>query len=412
LKCDRTYPEDDYICKCTNECYSVLRTEYSKKKLEIVDSCNGIWKYINWLPIKKVERGLLEKNSSFSLYKSKKLSEYLGLKNLIICMNVYPKMHTGSFKDIEAEVSLQRAIDSKESGKPLVLSSDGNNAISFIYYSDITKYPIVLFVTEDAKNKRIWSFKRKNPYTKLFCIKGDYYDAIKLAQTFGQIDGFLPEGGALNVGRRDGVGTIFLEAVRFLGHIPNHYFQALGSGPGAIAVYESALRLIEDGRYGKNLPKIHGSQNYPYVPMFEAWKEKSREIDRKYQIESAKKLIDQTHAHVLTNRYPAYSIKGGVYDVFTATAGEFYSVTNQELKKAQDLFEKLEGVSIVPESGVAVSSLIKAKEDETVNPDDSILINITGGGREEMQKERFKIESTMLSESKYNLKQISQGILK
>lgn len=411
LKCGRTYQESNYVCKCTNGCESVLRTEYKKKRLEIVDNYKGVWKYFNWLPIKKVENNFLNYNSSFSIYKSERLSKYLGLKNLVICLNIYPDMQTGSFKDIEAEVSFQRVIDSRYNGYPLVLSSDGNNAISFIHYSNIMKYPIVLCVTEDARNRRIWSYSKENNHTNLISINGDYYDAIHLANEFGKVDGFLPEGGALNVGRRDGVGTILIEATRFLGYIPDHYFQALGSGPGAIATYESALRLISDGRYGNIPPKIHGSQNYPFVPMYDAWKEKSRKIDPKYQEESAKKLIDQTYAHVLTNRFPAYSLVGGLYDVLKATSGEFYSINNDEAKKAQILFKKLEGCSVVPESGIAIASLIKAVKQGKIDNQDSILLNITGGGREEMEKETFKIESSILLDGDYDIKEVSKEIL-
>ena len=392
LKCGKTYPENKYICKCENGCNSILRTEYENKKLVINENYEGIWKYINWLPIKNVDNRLLNSTSSFNTYKSIKLAKYFGLKNLIICLNTYPNMKTGSFKDIEAEVSFQRVLDTTDKGKPFVLSSDGNNAISFTYYSSVLNYPIYLFVTEDARVRRMWSFSKNNPYLNLFPIKGDYYDAIFLSGKFSNVNGLLSEGGSQNVARRDGVSTILLDATRFIGEIPDHYFQALGSGPGAIAAYEASLRLVEDGSYGKKIPKIHGSQNYPFTPMYDAWQNKSRMIDEKYQNKDAKNLIDKTYAHVLTNRYPAYSLKGGVYDTLKKTNGEFYSVTNEEAKSAQDIFKKYEGISIVPESGITVSSLEKAIKNETIERDDYILLNITGGGREEISREKFKIE--------------------
>ena len=155
---------------------------------------------------------------------------------------------------------------------------------------------------------------------------------------------------------------------------------------------EAAERLILDGRFGKTLPKIHGSQNHPYAPMYEAWMNHSRTIDERFQKESAKQMIDQTMAHVLTNRFPAYSLMGGIYDVLTETKGEMYSVTNEEIEKAQQLFEKLEGISIVPEAGVTIASLQQALEKQTISPQDSILVNITGGGRKEIKKERMHIE--------------------
>jgi cysteate synthase len=279
-----------------------------------------------------------------------------------------------------------------DSGKPLVMSSDGNNAISFVYYSNVIRYPIFLFATEDARLRRIWSFSKSNPYTRHFPIEGDYFDAINLGNQFSRVEGYLSEGGFRNVARRDSVGTMLLDVTQFIGQLPDHYFQALGSGPGAIAAYETAERLLIDGSYGNKLPKIHGSQNYPYVPMYDAWKNDSRIIDERYQKETAKQLIDQTSAHVLTNRFPAYSLMGGIYDVLRATKGEMYSVTNEEIKKAQLLFEKLEGVSIVPEGGVTVASLQQAITQQTISPEEYILLNITGGGRKEIKRKRMHIE--------------------
>ena len=50
-------------------------------------------------------------------------------------------------------------------------------------------------------------------------------------------DGFIAEGGAKNVARRDGMGTTVLSAVTTIGEIPDAYFQAVGSGTGAIAIF-------------------------------------------------------------------------------------------------------------------------------------------------------------------------------
>lgn len=405
LKCGKTYSEDYYICKCENKCNALLRTMYRQKQFTVDESYRGIWRYHSWLPIQKIDQRLVDHQSSYITYRSTKLASYLGLQNLIISLNTYPQCQTGSFKDLEAEVTFQRVISSFDAGKPLVMSSDGNNAISFVHYSNIVRYPIFLFVTEDARVRRIWSFSKSNPHTRLFPIYGDYFDAINLANQFSHVEGYLSEGGYANVARRDSVGTILLDATRFLGYIPDHYFQAVGSGPGAIAAFEAAERLNQDGRYEHKLPKIHGSQNYPYDPMVKAWDSQSRTIDERFQNEAAKKIIDQTKAHVLTNRFPAYSIVGGMYDVLQATNGEMYSITNEEIEKAQALFEKLEGISIVPEAGVTIASLQEAIHKETVSPHDAILVNITGGGRKEIKRKRIHIEPYKFPAQKLQISQ-------
>ncbi len=420
LKCGKSYSADHYICSCENKCDALLRTIYDETSCIVDDSYPGIWRYHHWLPIQKIDQRLIDNGSCFHTFRSTKLAENLGLQNLIICLNAYPQCQTGSFKDLEAQVTFQRIMDTFDSGKPLVMSSDGNNAISFVHYSNILRYPIFLFATEDARIKRIWSFSKSNPYTRLFPIFGDYYDAINLANQFSRVEGYLSEGGYRNVGRRDSVGTLILEATRLLGQIPDHYFQALGSGPGAIAAFEAAERLLKDGRFGEKFPKIHGAQNAPYTPMYDAWMNHSRTIDERFQKESAKQMIDQTIAHVLTNRFPAYSLIGGVYDVLSQTKGEMYSVTNEQIEKAQGLFERLEGISIVPEAGVTIASLQQAIQEETVHPQETILLNITGGGRKEIRRERMPIEPYRFLPKKLQInqktfeekKQHSKGLIK
>ena len=89
---------------------------------------------------------------------------------------------------------------------------------------------------------------------------------------------YFPEGGAKNVARRDGMSTTLLSAATTIGRIPDYYFQAVGSGTGAIAAWEANLRLIGDGRYGNHKMKLIVSQNCPFLPMFDSWKAGSREM--------------------------------------------------------------------------------------------------------------------------------------
>ena len=109
-------------------------------------------------------------------------------------------------------------------------------------------------------------------------VKGDYSDAIAVSTTLAAVPGCVPEGGAKNMARRDGMGTVMLDAAVTTGRIPDHYFQAVGSGTGAIAAWEAALRLIRDGNYGSDLPRLHLAQNEPFTPMVSAWEAQRREI--------------------------------------------------------------------------------------------------------------------------------------
>ena len=85
----------------------------------------------------------------------------------------------------------------------------------------------------------LWFDRPLNPCVKLICPErgGDYFDAIFLSNLALKSRKFYAEGGAKNVARRDGMGTTVLSAATTIGEIPDYYFQAVGSGTGAIAAW-------------------------------------------------------------------------------------------------------------------------------------------------------------------------------
>jgi cysteate synthase len=176
-------------------------------------------------------------------------------------------------------------------------------------------------------------------------------------------------------------------AVEAAGEIPDHYFQAVGSGTGAIAAWEMNLRLLEDGRFGSRKMKLHLSQNAPFTPMTDAWEAGSRALAAE-SIPEARSRSQAMRAQVLGNRNPPYSITGGLYDALCDTDGFMYRVTNEEARSAGILFEESEGCDIDPAAEVAVASLLDAARGGRIRPQDAVLLNITGGGRRRLQATR------------------------
>ena len=192
-------------------------------------------------------------------------------------------------------------------------------------------------------------------------------------------DKFFAEGGAKNIARRDGMATTVLSAVTHIGRIPDYYFQAVGSGTGAIAAWEANLRLIEDGRFGNHKMKLMVSQNLPFVPMYHAWKARSREM-LPYDDDKARIDAESIDAKVLSNRKPPYGIKGGLFDALTDTGGDILVATNEEARAAKKLFAETEGVDIYSAPAVALATLIQCVHSGTIDPEKIIMLNVTGGG--------------------------------
>ena len=381
----KNYIEENYTLDCPRH-NVLIRTEY-KAKTFTTQKLPGIWKYLDWLPIKTP----LKIKSGPVTYKSKNLAKELGLKSLYISFNGYwpekgANVKTCSFKEYEALITLPRV---RETGnKGIYLASSGNTARSFAYISQLTQIPVGLFVPHDNLNN-LWIPEEVSDLIKLITLKegNDYTETIKLVGRLKDIKGFVPEGGAKNVARRDGMAAVLYDGVHTIKKLPHHYFQAIGSGTGAISAWDAALRFREDGNFGNYLPKLQLSQNFPYTPIVNAWALKSREIIPDRDMPDALNKIKQVHATMLTNRTPPYGIPGGVFDALIDTNGIMYAITNNELHQAEKLFLDLEEIDIVPEASVAVASLQKAIEQKNVAINDLILLNITGGGIQRLKED-------------------------
>jgi cysteate synthase len=198
--------------------------------------------------------------------------------------------------------------------------------------------------------------------------------------------GYVAEGGVKNIARRAGLGTPLLSFVEATGRLPDYYFQAVGSGAGAIGVHESAQRLVLDGRYGDRLPRLMLSQNYPFTPLADAWRSGSSQLLMTDDGEG-KRHIRQIRAQVLSNRQPPYSIRGGVLDVLTQSGGEMLVADNDATDWACRLFQESEGIDIEPAAGVALATLYDAAACGRISRDAVVALNITGGGRERRRRD-------------------------
>ncbi|MBO5107070.1 MAG: cysteate synthase [Bacteroidales bacterium] len=369
------------------DCPSLVRAEYEQKKFNPREDLDGFYRYADWLPIRRTLKG----SCAPITYKSEALAEELGLANLYITFSGYwpekgAKMETCSFKETEAYSVCARLPEN--TGKVLVVASAGNTARAFAKVCSDNNIPLLISIPEDNISA-LWFTKPLNDCVKIIASpKGsDYFDAIALSDKVCTDSRFMAEGGAKNVARRDGMGTTLLSAVEAIGRIPDAYFQAIGSGTGTIAAWENNLRLIEDGRFGTHKMRLYPSQNDPFTIMYDSWKLHSRGLVDMTpdQAREAAAIID---AKVLSNRKPPYGLVGGLFDSMEDAGGDMFKVTNEELQTWKKRFLELEGIDIHNAAAVAVASLAQAVSCGAVAKDETIMLNITGGGEDRAKSEQ------------------------
>lgn len=387
LECGKEHPE--LRLRCEAGCDSLLRTRYEESAFRPAPM-GGLFKFNDWLPCQDE----VETEIGSIVYPCQELARRLGLERLYCAFNGYwPERGagnpTGTFKDFEA---LPTLLSLQARGKRrIVLASAGNTARAFAHAARLVDGFTVFLVVPEKMLGRVWlpGGASSKGAVRLVAVAGsdDYFSAIRLSDEIAKRFDIDPEGGARNVARRDGMGTVMLEAARVLGCLPDHYFQAVGSGTGGIAVYEASLRLQDDESFqGQALPRLHLSQNAPFLPIYKAWKQGANGSPATWP-ESAEDEEGQLFASVLANRKPPYSIRGGVADALGASGGTVYAVSNKEAAAAAALFSRCEGIDLEPAAGVAVASLEQAVANGGVRRDELILLNLTGGGFERIRRD-------------------------
>lgn len=392
--CNAIFEDDGFslICPIQHKETALLVTDYQTKGFEPDSASEGIFRYRRWLPMNHV----LGNAGKTVTYQSQKLCRRLGLPNLWIAFNGYwsergAALETTTFKELEAYAVLSRL--PKYHSKTLVVASAGNTAAAFASVCSQHQIPCLLIVPMSGLTKLVFKAPIESCVKIVSLMGAEYDDAIQLADAIAQREPFFLEGGVRNVGRRDGIGTTMLNAVETIGRLPDYYFQAIGSGAGAIAVHEAAKRLVQSGQYGQTLPRLMLSQNFPFVPIYRAWKSQQRKL---LQDQSSKHHVKQIVASVLSNQRPPYAIKGGVYDALRESQGDMFAADNQDVKQAIALFQDAEGVEIEPAAGVALASLTQAVRDGCIDPHALVLLHITGGRcRDYLNRPSYPVEPTL-----------------
>ncbi len=384
--CGRREADDGLVLDCPSEhAPALLRTEYASLGFSPSPDREDLFRYRSWLPAVRTQ----ENAGRTAVYRSKGLGQALGLANLWVAFNGYwPErgalLQTATFKEFEAHTVLCRL---PERQVMLTVASSGNTGAAFALACSQRQVPCLVIVP--GRGLRRLRFRTPlDPCVKLVAIDdGDYPDAIALAAAISAISPFQAEGGVKNVGRRDGLATVLLSAFEEMGCLPSHYFQAVGSGTGAIAVLEAAKRLHSCvPRAATSLPRLMMCQNLPFTPIYTAWRQRLRAPDG----ESAacfRDAVNLVYADELTNWTPPYEIRGGVYDCLVESQGDVLVADNASVRQAVNMFLELEGIDIEPAVGVAVACLREAVARSKIGKDSVVLLNVTGGGRRRLSQD-------------------------
>jgi cysteate synthase len=381
LGCDARFPPGEWILHCPACARSaLLRAEYAEP-LELAGEKGQFASFAPWLPY---ENTLKIAGPSVAVQPAARLGSKIGLNNLWVIVSGYaPALgavsESGTFKECEAIGVLNRVHE--QTDKVLIISSAGNAGKAFLEWGAKLGQPVIVVLPEQAEPALRNACEGRHKPLMILIKDAHYPDAIKFVDIAIErfADELVREGGCYNVARRDSMAVPFLNAAMSLGRLPDWYVQAVGSGTGAIAAWESALRLHSSGVVASNPTRMLLVQNAPFAPMVEAWQAGAKEI-RSLSDAEVRDSLSQVVASVLSNATPPYSVKGGVYDVLQESRGEMVAVRNDDVRAAQALVAECMDFVPCDAASAATAGLIDAVRSGIVGADDEVVLHLTGGG--------------------------------
>ena len=423
LQCGREYSPDPFRLEC-DECreQALLEARYAMphgstaepdqqrawSELGFDAEDQSFFRYQNWLPVRNTFSGA----ALPALCQSRAFARKLGLKDLDLLFSGYsPELgcdiRSTTFKEFEAYSvlanlggSLNRGTGQTtgQSESPvLVVASAGNTARAFAEVALRENLAVLLVVPQPALKE----LRLSVPYSKdsqvVFVAStnkhepSEYAEAIAISRVFCRSPHFFPEGGVKNVARRDGLGVGYLHAqfCRAQQKAPpyRYYFQAIGSGTGAIGSYSMYRRLKQAGCIDQNHQlSLMLAQNAPFIPVVEHWRKNCRSFTP-YEAQESLRRNRQLAAPVLANRNPPYAVVGGLADLLRESGGMAFGIDNREIAQMQEFFAAEEGLDILPSAAAAAAALRCAAEHGQIDKDAPILLHLTGGGQSQFQSD-------------------------
>jgi cysteate synthase len=397
--CGWSTAQDGHVLRCPRcSDLAFLSTRYHTDLLELSGPESLFLSYRQWLPCEFVfEPDDLE----IGCVHAEELGRCLGLDNLWFLFSCYAPQYGGTmssatFKSLEAAGVMLRVLS--QTDKTLIISSAGNAGCAVLELGTQYQCPAVVVIPESAKRDMLISSEPNDTSPLLLCLKrATYFDAIRFVGYVHErfSDRLVREGGAYNVARRDAMGVPVVRAVKKIGRIPDHYFQAVGSGTGGIAAYEAVQRMKKNRQYHPHSTmKLNLVQNIPFTPMVDAWKNNERKVGVLSREEIYKRL-SQTYSKVLANANPPYGVVGGVYDCVRNSDGDLLGVTNEQALSAEQRIMKFFDFCPSPETSVAFAGLEKQVNKGKILKNEIVLLHATGGGAErcaaDLQKRPYPV---------------------
>jgi threonine synthase len=398
-ECKTTYPlEALYVCE---RCFGPLEVAYAPRsdadpaslKRRIQAGPHSLWRYSDFLPVQAPPRGLLPAGWT-PLMRADRLGEQLGLRDLWIKNDAANPTH--SFKDRVVSVAMARA---REFGFQTVsCASTGNLANAVAAHASAAGLESYVFIPADLEEQKVLATGVYGG--NLVAVRGNYDDVNRLCTELAGEH----EWAFVNINMRpyyaEGSKTLAFETAEQLGfELPDRVVAPIASGSLFTKIARGFEEWLELGLLEGELPTFHGAQATGCSPVATAF-EQGRDF--------CKPVKPDTIAKSLAIGNPA----DGPYALELArrTGGSIDAVTDDEIRDGIKLLARTTGIFTETAGGVTTAVLAKLAARGDIDPDERVVVYITGEGLKTLDCARGTFETWEIEPTVESFEQAAERV--
>jgi threonine synthase len=372
--------EARFVC---DNCFGPLEVRYDHGSLDagsvkrrIQAGPQNLWRYSDFLPFEQPPKYPLAAGGT-PLVRAPRLAEALGLREVWVKNDAANPTH--SFKDRVVSVALAKAI---ELGYTTVAcASTGNLANAVAAHAAAAGLESYVFIPADLEEQKILATGVYG--TNLVTVRGNYDDVNRLCTELAADRDWA----FVNVNVRpyyaEGSKTLAFEIAEGLGfELPDRVVAPVASGSLFTKIARGFDEWREVGLIEGETPAMNGAQAEGCSPVAQAF-------DAGWEI--CKPVKPDTIAKSLAIGNPA----DGPYAVELArrSGGSVDAVTDDEVKRGIRLLAQTTGIFTETAGGVTTATLAKLAARGDIDPDERVVLVITGEGLKTLDAVRGTFET-------------------
>jgi threonine synthase len=391
-ECGTDYPlEALYVCE---RCFGPLEVVYDHSRLagdvrglrrRIQAGPQNIWRYADFLPLEGGPPGPSGRLASRTglpagctpLIRADRLAKRLGLREVWVKNDAANPTH--SFKDRVVSVAAARA---RELGfKVIACASTGNLANSVAAHGAALGLESYVFIPADLEEQKILATGVYG--TNLVAVRGNYDDVNRLCTEISAERDWAFVNVNLRPYYAEGSKTLAYEIAEQLGwELPDRCVVPIASGSLFTKIGKGFEEWRELGLLEGELPRMNGAQADGCSPVATAYA-----ADQ----DVCRPVKPNTIAKSLAIGNPA----DGPYalDLARRTNGSVESVSDEEIRAGIALLAQTTGVFTETAGGVTTAVLAKLAARGEIDPDERVVVVITGEGLKTLDAVRGTFET-------------------